>query len=361
MGKRERNYSYDIIRIFALFSVISVHFFLNSGFYKELVFGREMLIMTTMRSFFMICVPLFLMLSGALVYRKTLEKRYYTGIISIVAVYLLASIACAVYRISVRGDEFTAASAVLETLQFNMAPYGWYVEMYIGLFLLIPFLNLMYNTLGTKKRKLALVATLVVITALPTVINIHPVEIGAHTYSKFVGDWWYLLYPVSYYIIGAFLGEYKPKLRRIPCLLLIVTVTAVYGYYMYYRSKNEWFIGGFLSEHRSLPVMVLSVLVFIFISGFDLSSAPRPVRKVLSELSGCCYGAYLVSFIFDDMFYKTLDERVPNMTDKLNFFPHTVLSVFVCSLLLSYLINIVYRLLGFAARTFIRKLRKPSC
>lgn len=86
MGKRERNYSYDIIRIFALFSVISVHFFLNSGFYKELVFGREMLIMTTMRSFFMICVPLFLMLSGALVYRKTLEKRYYTGIISIVAV-----------------------------------------------------------------------------------------------------------------------------------------------------------------------------------------------------------------------------------------------------------------------------------
>lgn len=53
-GKREA--SLDVVRVFAVFSVIAVHYFLNSGFYDNPVIGERMYLMVTIRQFFMICV-----------------------------------------------------------------------------------------------------------------------------------------------------------------------------------------------------------------------------------------------------------------------------------------------------------------
>ena len=59
---KARDSSLDIIRIAAVFSVISVHFILHNGFYSETVQGFPMLIAVTMRTLFSICVPLFMIL-----------------------------------------------------------------------------------------------------------------------------------------------------------------------------------------------------------------------------------------------------------------------------------------------------------
>lgn len=67
---KERDSSLDILRIVAFLSVISVHFFLNNGFYDQLVVGKRMYVMTILRSFFMDCVPLFLTLTGFLMNKK---------------------------------------------------------------------------------------------------------------------------------------------------------------------------------------------------------------------------------------------------------------------------------------------------
>lgn len=39
--KKSRNINLDLIRCLAVFSVISVHFFLNTGFYDEEVIGKK--------------------------------------------------------------------------------------------------------------------------------------------------------------------------------------------------------------------------------------------------------------------------------------------------------------------------------
>lgn len=51
MLKKQRNINLDIIRCVAVFFVISVHFFLNNGFYSEIVVGKRMYIMVMMRTF----------------------------------------------------------------------------------------------------------------------------------------------------------------------------------------------------------------------------------------------------------------------------------------------------------------------
>lgn len=96
---KNRNSSMDIIRCVALFCVISVHFYLNSGFYSNIVSGREMYGMILVRNVFVICVPLFIMLSGYLMRKRKPEIGYYKRGIKILVIYLMASMVCVLYKI----------------------------------------------------------------------------------------------------------------------------------------------------------------------------------------------------------------------------------------------------------------------
>lgn len=171
-----RNPGLDIIRCIALLCVISVHFFLNTGFYDQTVAGEYMLVMVIMRNSFMICVPLFMMLTGYLTQSKETSKAYYLKIVRILYVYLIASLFCGFYKIYFCDDSYSVPMTLARILSFQTAPYSWYVEMYIGLFLLIPFLNTMYSGLQTQRNKQLLILTLLLLTALPSVLNIYNIS-----------------------------------------------------------------------------------------------------------------------------------------------------------------------------------------
>ena len=66
----KRNVNLDLTRCAAVFSVVAVHFFLNSGFYGTPIVGGKMLLSTILRTVFMVCVPLFLLLTGYLMSGK---------------------------------------------------------------------------------------------------------------------------------------------------------------------------------------------------------------------------------------------------------------------------------------------------
>ena len=68
--------------------------------------------------------------------------------------------------------KYNLINFIFGTLDFTGANYSWYIEMYIGLFLIAPFLNLAYNKLNSQKQKRILVITFVAISILPTLFNI---------------------------------------------------------------------------------------------------------------------------------------------------------------------------------------------
>ena len=83
-----------------------------------------------------------------------------------------ASLACMIFKAVHNNEPLSLKSFILGTLDFTGANYSWYIEMYIGLFLLVPFLNLAYNKLKNKRQKQVLVLTLVFLTIIPTLFNI---------------------------------------------------------------------------------------------------------------------------------------------------------------------------------------------
>lgn len=345
---QSRNASMDIIRIVAAFTVLSVHFFLHNGFYSQIVEGVPMYIMVLMRTLFSVCVPLFMILTGYLMSHKTLSRKYYSGISKTLIVFVLATLACMIFKTVHDNEPFSLKSFILGTLDFTGANYSWYIEMYIGLFLLVPFLNLAYNKLKNKRQKQVLVLTLVFLTIIPTLFNIFNFDNPAwwsdpkssDTFAKLVPSWWMGFYPIAYYFTGCYIREYGIKLKTRSMLVLFLLAILIFGTFNFYRSYGTTFKSGIYVYWYGFEPYILSVLLFVLLSRIKTDNMNEKVKFVLWKVSDLALGIYLISYIFDMLVYPVLNEKITTMTDRLPFYFVTVPIVFICSMLASAVLNI---------------------
>ena len=358
-----RNPAMDVIRCFALLSVVSFHFFLNNGFYDTVVDCPRMYIMVAMRTFFMICVPLFLVLSGYLMKNKKPNGKYYSKLFYTVGIYVLASIACAAFKFVKSPEAFSPMGAIWGIFNFTTANYSWYVEMYIGLFLLIPFLNLIYNNLETQKQKLWLLGTMLILTAVPSVLNsfqflnfqwwLQPST--SINYDYIFPDHWVSVYPITYYFTGCYLREYPIKISPLKNAFCILLTFATIGVYAIYRSYGAAPLYDSWSGHGSLLTVIQTVLVFNFFANLKYNKIGEKGGKFLAYISKLTLGAYLCSWIFDEVFYKILNSNVSDMHKRLDYFIIIVPAVYICSLLLSAVLNWIYNIISKICTSVFKK------
>lgn len=359
---KSRNFALDLVRVAAAFSVISVHFLLNTDFYAEPVLGKRMFVLCLIRTFFSCCVPLFLVLTGWLMCHKKLERRFYFGLSNTLVTYVLTGCVCVFYKRAIlRIEGYSIARAIYSFFNFSASDYAWYIEMYIGLFLLIPFLNLIYNGLDSKRKKQVLLLTMLALTTLPTLSNsFNPFDPSwwaapAAGYPvRFLPRWWLGVYPVTYYFTGCYLREYSLKLKTRTIVLLLALATLSFGFFNYWQSYGAAFAAGTYVDWGGFEPYIITVLLFSLLSRASGDRVPLPLRYGMWKVSDLCLGIYLVSYIFDSIFYSRLNAAVPVVTDRLFWFPVMTVSVFACSLLLALILHWVQKLLG---RLFIRAAR----
>jgi surface polysaccharide O-acyltransferase-like enzyme len=87
------------------------------------------------------CVPLFLILTGYLNREKKLSAGYFRGLTVTALSYICICIIGLVIS-HLREEIITFGSAVHSIFNFTANGSAWYFEMYAGLYILIPFINL---------------------------------------------------------------------------------------------------------------------------------------------------------------------------------------------------------------------------
>lgn len=355
-----RNVGADVLRIAACFSVISIHFLMNIKFYEAPIKGTNMYIMLVMRMLFSVCVPMFIILTGYLMVNRPLSAAHYGKGMKVVWIYLLASLACIIFKIyflnpgaPVSPDAWK--DNLKDILIFRAAPYSWYIEMYFGLYLLIPFLGVLYRALPSRGWKIALIVSLLALNSIPKLLNSFDFETPgwwndptlSTQYQRIVPRFWYYnTYPLPYFFIGAYLREYGLRMNGVLHRVLIVVTLGLSTLFELWRSGGGKFDWGVGSDWDFLLTVVLTTLIFALIVQKPYRRMPKPLTKVIRYVSGLTLSMFMVSYIFDELFYKILKEKVPSMPDRLPYYFIIVPAVFLASAALSAVIDLIYRFFG---------------
>lgn len=354
---KTRSPALDMIRIFALFCVVSLHYFLFSGFYVLPVIGWKFYLATLARTLFMICVPLFLLLTGYLMRRKTATKAYYLKLIRIIGEYLLASLFCMASIAVHHGNGFgdIVRSFLLQVtglFSFEAAEYSWYVEMYIGLFLLIPYLNVLYSGLQSRQAKQRLIFTMLLLSGIPEILNgatfSLPWEMTYNDPSNgltLFPNHWNSVYPITYYFIGAYLNEYPLQLSKAKTAALLIVSNIFAGTINYIASEGNLFNWGSWQTHESLLTVTQAVLVFSFFLQLDTRRIGAGSQKFLALLSDLTFSAYLVSSVFDKLFYRLAGMRSGDPVFRPSLYFLMVPLILFCSLVAAFILVSIYKLL----------------
>lgn len=325
---KNRDSRLDLIRTVAIISVISVHFLFYCGYYETILSGKRMFVMTFMRTIFLNCVPLFIMLTGYLNSKKELTRSYYYGGLKILRTYLLVCGCCILFKIFYLNEELTFLGIVTSIFNFSAAPYAWYVNMYISLFLLIPFLNVLYNGLETRYMKKILIGTFLVVTVLPS-INIK---------YNILPDWWVRLYPITYYYLGTYLREYGCDIKKRNLMICLLGALFIFTAFNFYYDYGAVFTERAFSSYNGFECAVLAPVIFMLCLSVKTDDIPCSIRTVLGVISKCAFGMYLSSWILDAVVYEMLKNTVSTVVLRLNYAPIVILIVFIGSFLISYLL-----------------------
>lgn len=291
----------DLIRVCAIFFVIAGHFFsLNTSFRNVPFTGISMFIQSMMNSIFSVGVPLFIILTGYLNINKTPTKKYYKNMIRVLVAYVIFSIATIAFRKFYLGENLSLVQWTLKILNYSAIPYAWYIEMWIGLALLTPFLNYLWKAIPSLKEKLLLIVSLFVMTSLPDLCNRYGMYIFPAYFAK-------ACYPLMFYFIGTFIREYQPTIKSLYGVIIILAMALITPLFniIIYRGTHD------IVEVCGGPGGVfypwIAIVIFLMLYRRDIQV--KPIKKWITHCSMVSLEMYLCCYIFDQLYYPWFKER----------------------------------------------------
>lgn len=313
---KERKYGLDIVRIFATLCVLSVHFFLKTNYYDTPLNSMPMRVQSIIRNFFMICVPLFMLLTGYLNNNKEYNKTFFKRLLNILIIWLFY---CIIEYFSIQlildKHSFGLKDLLYSITSFKNC-YSWYIEMYIGLYLLSPIINNAFDTMNNKNKKSLLIISIIMF-VLPTMINalldgiIH------------IPSWWTGVYPLCYYITGKYI-KYKNYNFKKKNLILLLIFTQIITFSLSFICKIEY---------NTLTTFISTCIIFLLLYNINIKKIWQ--QKVLKYFSSISLDIYLASSLIDFIIYKIFNNQMIihniNQSKCILFAPLVIIIVFILS------------------------------
>lgn len=332
----QREIGPDIIRMLAIISVVCGHFFtVNTPFNQAEFVGGGMFVQGCLRAFFAnLGVPLFLMLSGYFNCRKDFSLGYYKKIRRILVPYFVISI----LTWGVLSVDYSITRLIFGTLGYNIIGYAWYVEMFIGLYLSIPFINIVLEKIYTSGNRMMVVVFFVVLifmTSLPPLVDRGDFRI--------VPNYWQMCFPVLLYATGAYIRYFQIEIKH--RALAVVSICAIYLQYPIINFLKVNVVGGgsvpnLFGPYYAIPGYVAMTLIFLLLYKIDVKCSI--VRRVVGNISMRSYEMFLFSYLCDRFVYPWVMERY--YTNQ-NAFVILFIPITITVLLTSYILASLYHVI----------------
>ena len=306
---KQRNISFDLLRIIAAFSVVMLHV---SGVYIEgsPVGSIDFGLANFMNSISRFGVPVFVMISGAIILSEqkqvTIKKLWTRNIFRMVVIFSIWSFAYYVYQSLYWWDFDFWKHGIVRTITgcVYASDHFWFIFMIIGLYALVPFLRTWLH--HADKKELDYFVILFVVfqigrTTITTLIDKSLIE-KIFSLVKSVELSWY----VGYFVIGYILVRYGISARLKIVIYSLVPVGVIANYVISdYMSKRHGAYSAGIYDSFGVFTFIHSVALFVFfVDKFSKAKIGPRCAKVCTNIALDTLGIYLMHVGLLD-FFKT--------------------------------------------------------
>jgi surface polysaccharide O-acyltransferase-like enzyme len=330
----------DLLKIVAIFSVIIIH--VNAmRFYNIDLKSSEWQIYNIFYGITKWCVPVFIMASGMFFLDPLKDisiKKIYTKYIFrlAIALFFWATIYI-LYRSYIYNIPLDLPIYIKTLLKAQTNYHLWFLYVIIGLYVITPILRKIIESSKRRELEYFLGIWTIFTVLIPFLTSFKTFSPISNLFSQFsislIGGF------VGYFILGYYLKtfEIKKSIRILIYILgFISCIFTIYGtqYLSLRNDALEQKLYGYLSP----GVAIMSISVFIFFKYVISKIRFNDITvKIITTLSNCIFGIYLVHDIF---IITTLKMQIlPNIINPMICVPLFAIGLFLVSFLVSYLIN----------------------
>lgn len=303
----------ELLRIIACFFVIVNH--TNSGIFLSRTPSDK--IWWVSLAYFFACkvaVPVFLMISGALMLGKIDNyKKYFSRIIRIVIVIVVFSFIYYARSMYIAGRPIEVIEYFKLIYQRHVTNAYWYLYLYLGMLLMMPFFQILSVNMKRREFQLLLLISVVLMGGLPILIHYRP---GASLSFMFTEPFFSVY--VGIFFLGYYLThfvELKKNYAIISAFLFVGIVSAeVVLTYHEYQMRPESLL--FLEERTYLNISLSAAALFYLARYLGSVVKKEWFWNIVVYIGGCSFGIYLFSDLFVsiyEQFYNDLSVRVNSM------------------------------------------------
>ena len=332
--KNEKRLNIEALRILAIICTIMIHvtnvYSLNYAHISHEYYFFSVLFNSLAR----ICVPIFFMISGALLVPKEEDmKKYGKRIIKFIIILIVWSL---VYMLIYNKLNFKNIALSFFSAN-NSSRHLWYLYALLGIYLVLPFIRKMCTGLSEKEENLFLILWGILsglqIIYMPLIWLINKGNVQVQYPVPIVEATYYLGYFVCGHILYKRFSNYKKK--KYTNLFLILgyidasLVTALVTYFMSIRNNNYYDV--FL-WYRSIFITISAVCIFLL---FIINKDKFKSEKIL-WFSKYTFGVYLIHVEVLLLLKKVF--AYSNYSSLLMTIPVTLI-VYLVSLLIAFILK----------------------
>lgn len=312
----KRELAFDILRVIAMCMVVVIHV---SNVYSRsfgIISNKSFLVSLGFNTISRVSVPIFLMISGALLVDRSFNKnKYFKRIIKYLILIIVWDIIYLLWEYFYLGITYNRLYMLF------IEPYRahlWFLYTILTIYIIQPLLKLILDK-SSKTIKILLLLIWFILSTL-SLVNYNIASI--FTIFSYIG----------FFIIGKYLYDYiknnnLKKYNLLFILLIIINISlSIYFNYTYSLKYNRFY--NLFFAYRSPFIIISSLALFILvITNYRKEKLPK-IIKYLSEVS---LGVYLIHGIFLDITIKLFNYQLTNVLYGIPLFALIILILSIIS------------------------------
>lgn len=298
---KEKNYQLEVLRVISCINVVLIHVCnLYSRSFGEISDG-EYVFSVILNAMARTSVPIFFMISGATSLGSNYDfKKYVKKVVNMAAVLLVTSVLYRIWNIVY----FDRAYDYHDIFDTPTKLHLWYLYAYLGIMIMLPFLQSMFRNMEKKYEILFVVIWFVFIVAYRVLDRLN-MDIGYPL--PIIGSTYYVGYFVLGYLICKYLKEMK--LKRVWLYVIqygsLLTTVLLMCYGSFSRNKHyDWYW-----QYRALFIALQSIAMFILIASATPKKRTVFGKDFIAFIARLSFLIYLIHPFFLDIIKTELDYK----------------------------------------------------